>query len=95
MLVLVLGDLNIPHRAADIPAKFKKMLAKAKEDGKMSAVLCTGNLCTDEQVDFLKALCGDIHIVQGDFDDLKKSRPEFEVVKLQSLKFGLIHGHQV
>ena len=25
-LVLVLGDLDIPHRATDIPDKFKKML---------------------------------------------------------------------
>jgi vacuolar protein sorting-associated protein 29 len=27
-LVLVLGDLNIPHRATDIPEKFKKMLVR-------------------------------------------------------------------
>ena len=27
-LVLVLGDLNIPHRATDVPEKFKKMLVR-------------------------------------------------------------------
>lgn len=41
MLVLALGDLHIPHRAADLPAKFKSMLVP----GKIQHVICTGNLC--------------------------------------------------
>lgn len=41
-LVLVIGDMHIPQRAAEIPAAFRKILVP----GKMTAVLCTGNLCT-------------------------------------------------
>ena len=53
-LVLVLGDLHIPHRAAAIPEKFKRMLVP----NKMQHVLCTGNLVTKEQYDELKGWVG-------------------------------------
>lgn len=50
MLVLVLGDLHIPHRASTLPSKFKKLLVP----GRIQHILCTGNLCTKETVDYLK-----------------------------------------
>lgn len=40
VLVLALGDLHIPHRAPDLPAKFKSMLVP----GKIQHIICTGNL---------------------------------------------------
>ncbi|XP_051828732.1 vacuolar protein sorting-associated protein 29 isoform X4 [Antechinus flavipes] len=64
-LVLVLGDLHIPHRCNSLPAKFKKLLVP----GKIQHILCTGNLCTKESYDYLKTLAGDVHIVRGDFDE--------------------------
>ena len=39
--MLALGDLHIPHRAPDLPAKFKSMLVP----GKIQHIICTGNLC--------------------------------------------------
>ena len=39
MLVLVLGDLHIPHRSAALPNKFKKLLVP----GRIQHILCTGN----------------------------------------------------
>jgi hypothetical protein len=51
-LILVLGDYHIPHRAAMIPEKFKKMLVP----NKMQHIFCTGNLITKEQHDELRAL---------------------------------------
>lgn len=65
-LVLVLGDLHIPHRCNSLPAKFKKLLVP----GKIQHILCTGNLCTKESYDYLKTLAGDVHIVRGDFDEV-------------------------
>ncbi|GAB2222151.1 hypothetical protein Drorol1_Dr00013353 [Drosera rotundifolia] len=41
VLVLVIGDLHIPHRAPDLPEKFKSMLVP----GKIQHIFCTGNLC--------------------------------------------------
>ncbi|RQM19683.1 hypothetical protein B5M09_011299 [Aphanomyces astaci] len=68
-LVLVLGDMHIPHRAVDIPEKFKKMLVP----NKMQHVLCTGNMVTKEQYDELRGLAPNVHIVRGDFDEVETS----------------------
>lgn len=42
VLVLCIGDLHIPHRATDLPVKFKALLVP----GKIHHILCPGNLCT-------------------------------------------------
>lgn len=68
-LVLVLGDLHIPHRCNSLPAKFKKLLVP----GKIQHILCTGNLCTKDTYDYLKTLAGDVHVVRGDFDEVVSS----------------------
>ncbi|KAJ0729467.1 putative phosphodiesterase metallo-dependent phosphatase [Helianthus annuus] len=51
VLVLAIGDLHIPHRAPDLPAKFKSMLVP----GKIQHIICTGNLCI-KQIE-LGAVC--------------------------------------
>ena len=58
MLVLLIGDLHIPHRVAGIPDKFKKLLVPEK----IEAVICTGNLCCPEQFSYLKSLSTDLHV---------------------------------
>ena len=58
MLVLIIGDLHIPHRVAGIPDKFKKLLVPEK----IEAVICTGNLCSQEQFSYLKSLSTDLHV---------------------------------
>ncbi|XP_063171893.1 vacuolar protein sorting-associated protein 29-like [Candoia aspera] len=89
-LVLVLGDLHIPHRCSSLPAKFKKLLVP----GKIQHILCTGNLCTKESYDYLRTLAGDVHVVRGDFDE-GMSYPQQKIVTVGQFKIGLIHGHQV
>ncbi|XP_074015876.1 vacuolar protein sorting-associated protein 29-like [Numenius arquata] len=88
-LVLVLGDLHIPHRCSGLPVKFKKLLVP----GKIQHILCTGNLCTKESYDYLRTLAGDIHVVRGDSESL--NYPEEKVVTVGQFRIGLIHGHQV
>ncbi|KAM6423565.1 vacuolar protein sorting-associated protein 29-like [Liasis olivaceus] len=90
MLVLVLGDLHIPHRCSSLPAKFKKLLVP----GKIQHILCTGNLCTKESYDYLRTLAGDVHVVRGDFDE-GMSYPQQKIVTVGQFRIGLIHGHQV
>ncbi|XP_028167219.1 vacuolar protein sorting-associated protein 29 [Ostrinia nubilalis] len=90
MLVLVLGDLHIPHRCSSLPAKFKKLLLP----GRIQHILCTGNLCTKESYDYLKTLASDVHVVRGDFDD-NATYPEQKVITVGQFRIGLIHGHQV
>ena len=42
VLVLCIGDVHVPHRVTDLPAKFKNLLVP----GKIHHILSTGNLCT-------------------------------------------------
>ncbi|XP_076031388.1 vacuolar protein sorting 29 isoform X1 [Oratosquilla oratoria] len=88
-LVLVLGDLHIPHRVNSLPTKFKKLLVP----GRIQHILCTGNLCTKESYDYLKTLASDVHVVRGDFDET--TYPEQKVVTVGQFRIGLCHGHQV
>jgi vacuolar protein sorting-associated protein 29 len=90
VLVLVLGDLHIPHRAHGLPKKFKKLLVP----GKIQHILCTGNLCTKEVFEYLKTLASDVHITRGDFDENAKY-PENKVINIGDFKLGLCHGHQI
>jgi len=89
-LVLVAGDAHIPHRAHNIPAKFRKLLVP----NKIQHIVCTGNLCTKETYDYLKSLSSDVHIVRGDFDENDKF-PDTKVVTVGQFRIGLCHGHQI
>ncbi|KFD69498.1 hypothetical protein M514_08839, partial [Trichuris suis] len=89
-LVLVLGDLHIPNRCHSIPKEFKKMLLP----NKIHHILCTGNLCTKEQYDYLKSLASDVHVVRGDFDE-ELEYQETKVITVGHFRIGLCHGHQL
>ncbi|KAJ3127324.1 Vacuolar protein sorting-associated protein 29 [Nowakowskiella sp. JEL0407] len=92
MLVLAIGDFHIPHRTLDIPAKFKKLLVP----GKIQQILCTGNLCSSEVLEYLRTVSSDVLLVRGDFDDsVPPSTPTQRVIEHGSLRIGVIHGHQI
>lgn len=79
-LVLVLGDLHIPHRCSGLPAKFKSLLVP----GKIQHILCTGNLCTKESYDYLRTLAGDVHVVKGDSEVMFLAAVNSSVLHLTS-----------
>jgi len=74
VLVLVIGDLHIPHRTHDLPSKFKKLLVP----GKIQQILCTGNVCDRETYDYLRTVAADVHVVRGDYDEVRS--PSLESV---------------
>lgn len=82
--------MHVPHRAAAIPEKFRKIL----QPGKVGYILSTGNLCTKEELDDLKALAPKVFSVKGDFDE-DTTLPDTKVVTIGHFKIGLCHGHQV
>lgn len=90
VLVLALGDLHIPHRAPDLPPKFKSMLVP----GKIQHIICTGNLCIKEVHDYLRTLCPDLHISRGEYDE-ETRYPETKTLTIGQFKIGICHGHQV
>lgn len=72
VLVLIIGDLHIPHRAHDLPAKFRKLLVP----GKIQQILCTGNVCDRETYEYLRTVAADVCVVRGDYDEVHSfSRP--------------------
>ena len=88
VLVLVIGDLHIPHRVHDLPLKFKKLLVP----GKIQQILCTGNVCDKETYDYLRTISPDVHVVKGDYDE--SGFPLSVTVVHNSIKIGVMHGHQ-
>jgi len=87
-LVLVIGDLHIPDRALDIPAKFKKLLTP----GKIGQTLCLGNLTDKPTYEYLRSIAPDLKIVKGKFDTDATSLPLSQVVVHGSLRIGFLEG---
>jgi len=90
VLVLALGDLHIPHRASDLPPKFKSMLIP----GKIQHIICTGNLCIKEVHDYLKTICPDLRITRGEYDE-ETRYPDTKTLTIGQFKLGICHGHQL
>ncbi|KNG88099.1 vacuolar protein sorting-associated protein 29, partial [Aspergillus nomiae NRRL 13137] len=90
-LVLVIGDLFIPDRAPDLPAKFRKLLTP----GKIGQILCLGNLTDRSTFEFLRGIAPDLQLVKGDFDVDSPNLPLSKVVTHGSLRIGLTHGHTI
>mmetsp|Transcript_8352 Transcript_8352/g.25104 ORF Transcript_8352/g.25104 Transcript_8352/m.25104 type:complete len:186 (-) Transcript_8352:161-718(-) len=89
VLVLLIGDLHVPHRSPVFPSRFKSLLAP----GKVQYIFCTGNLCTKEMEEYLKSLCNEVHIAQGDMDE--NQYQDVIVVNIGPASFGICHGHQL
>lgn len=87
-LILVIGDLHIPDRALDIPAKFKKLLAP----GKISQTLCLGNLTDKSTYDYLRSISPDLKIVKGRMDVEATSLPLTQTVTHGGLRIGFLEG---
>lgn len=60
----------LPYRALDLPAKFRKLLVP----GKIQQVVCTGNVCDKQTHDYLRSLANEIHMVKGDYDEVRDIR---------------------
>ncbi|KIY51035.1 Metallo-dependent phosphatase [Fistulina hepatica ATCC 64428] len=89
VLVLIIGDLHIPHRVHDLPMKFKKLLVP----GKIQQILCTGNVCDKETYDYLRTISPDVHVARGDYDETS-AFPMSATIQHSPIKIGVIHGHQ-
>ncbi|KAI0757896.1 Metallo-dependent phosphatase-like protein [Irpex lacteus] len=89
VLVLIIGDLHIPHCVHDLPAKVKKLLVP----GKIQQILCTGNLCDRETYEYLRTVSLDVHVVKGDYDE--SALPlSVTVTHPPIVRIGIVHGHQ-
>uniref|UniRef100_A0AC35U8I4 Vacuolar protein sorting-associated protein 29 n=1 Tax=Rhabditophanes sp. KR3021 TaxID=114890 RepID=A0AC35U8I4_9BILA len=90
MLVLIIGDFHIPHKAFVVPSKFRKLLVP----NKIQHILCTGNLCSKETLDYLRTLATDVQVVRGDLE-MDSTYPFTKVINVGEFQIGLTHGHQI
>ncbi|KAA3460777.1 vacuolar protein sorting-associated protein 29 [Gossypium australe] len=76
VLVLAIGDLHIPHRAPDLPPKFKSMLVP----GKIQHIICTGNLCIKLAIIDCSWLLNFVQVIPwGDLDSLAMVQRQLDV----------------
>jgi vacuolar protein sorting-associated protein 29 len=73
----------------DLPAKFKKLLVRStfrtfsqcahfdllQVPGKIQQIICTGNVCDKETYDYLRTIANDVHVVKGDYDEVRRAAP--------------------
>ncbi|KAJ1728431.1 Vacuolar protein sorting-associated protein 29 [Coemansia sp. Benny D160-2] len=99
-LILVLGDIHIPQRAADIPAKFRKLLVP----GKIDRILCTGNVTDSATLEYLRSISSDVSVSRGEFDGRGSQQQQQQqsqqhpisvrtVAGQCGLRIGLVSGH--
>lgn len=62
--------------------------------GKMQHVICTGNVGANKQLDEIRELAPNVHIVAGDYDSSQEF-PETQVIQVGDFRVGVVHGHQV
>ena len=88
MILGVLGDAHIPTRAKVIPPVALTILREAK----VEKILFTGDLTDQKVLDWLNEIAP-VMVVRGNMDHL--ALPEYEVLNIEGVKIGLIHGNQV
>jgi putative phosphoesterase len=89
MLALIIGDLHIPLKAHSIPTIVRENLG----GGKINKILCTGNLTTRDELNFLKSFCPDIQMVRGEFDDDDLPDVDQIVDSVSGFNIGVVSGY--
>ncbi|EAY05117.1 hypothetical protein TVAG_108510 [Trichomonas vaginalis G3] len=86
MLVLIIGDMFIPYKAHEISQVFREKLGP----NKIHQILCTGNVCVKEELDYLRTICNEIVVVRGELDDEGVSNIDQTVLTIGGFRVGLV-----
>ncbi len=89
MKVLVIGDTHIPRRADWLPKQIDDFISSQRFD----LVACTGDLTDRKVLDYLQSLGDKFVVVCGNMDHLPL--PETQTLKVEGVRLGIVHGHQV
>ena len=94
-LILVISDLNIPHKVNELPTHFTELFNQAK----LTHVICLGNIGNKDVYEYFKSLSKNFYCVKGDCED-ENLVSEFNIsdsktIKVGGFKIGMIHGHQI
>ena len=91
MLVLIIGDMYVPYKAHEISRVFREHL----QPGKIHQILCTGNVCTQEELTYLRSICNEIVVVRGELDAEDISSVEQVVLPIGGFKVGLVSSYNL
>ncbi|TNJ29883.1 Vacuolar protein sorting 29 [Giardia muris] len=86
--ILVIGDVNIPYRAFQIPVQFRELFHPRR----INHIVVTGNVTSAGVISFLKTIKTDLHAVRGPYDET--SYPEFETRHYLGYNITVMNGHQ-
>lgn len=86
--ILVVGDINIPTKAFQIPIQFREIFHPRR----ISHVILTGNVTSAGTVSFLKTIKSDIHAVRGPYDET--SYPDVDTRNYCGYNISVINGSQ-
>lgn len=86
--IVVLSDTHIPERALDLPPKLYADLKSA------DIIVHAGDIASLDFYKQLKKKFAQLKAVQGNMDEpaLKKVLPQKELIKVEKVSLGLIHG---
>lgn len=84
--IVLIGDTHVPERAEKIPEQFVEEINQA------DIVMCTGDITDENVMEKMMEEADEFHVVRGEEDYLEL--PEQDLVNIEGLTFGLIHGHQ-
>ena len=87
-IILVIGDFWIPDKAADVPKKFYELL----RPGRITKIICTGNLQNEETYDWLRTITTELIVTKGEGDKFPKVVDEFKTISFGGIKIGVISG---
>lgn len=91
MLVLIIGDMYVPYKAHEISRVFREHL----QPGKIHQILCTGNVCTQSELNYLRTICNEIVVVRGELDDEGIANVEQVVLPIGGFKVGLVSSYNL
>ncbi|EFO64649.1 Vacuolar protein sorting 29 [Giardia lamblia P15] len=86
--ILVVGDINIPTKAFQIPIQFREIFHPRR----ISHVILTGNVTSAGTVSFLKTIKSDLHAVRGPYDET--SYPDVDTRNYCGYNISVMNGSQ-
>ena len=89
MLVLIIGDMFIPFKSHELSKAFREHL----QPNKIHQILCTGNVCVKEELDYLRYICNELIVVRGEQDDENISNIDQTVVTIGGFRVGLVSSY--
>ncbi len=90
MRILVVSDTHIPERAREVP---REMLKLIEGEGPYDVAVHAGDLVSPEVLEWVRSLAPRAYVVRGNMDYLEL--PEEAVFEAESVRVGVVHGHQV